>query len=77
MMQALIQRFFEVYPGNEAYYLAIKDGKTKITPGGVKETYEYKRQYQKLNARDYEKHIKGEIYLTLVVFFHLLYDKLI
>ena len=66
MIQALIKRFTEVYPGNEAYYLAIKDGKTKITPGGIKETYEYKRQSQKLNAQDYEKHIKGEIYLTLV-----------
>ena len=49
MIQALIKRFTEVYPGNEAYYLAIKDGKTKITPGGIKETYEYYKTCKKYN----------------------------
>lgn len=66
MSPELIQRFAKAYQCNDIFYIAEKDGKTKITPGGIKQTYDYKRQFQKLNDRDYERHIRGEIYLTLV-----------
>ena len=62
----LLENFFKTYQSNEIYYLAKKRGLTKNTPGGEKELYDYERQYQKLNDRDYERHIRGEIYLTLV-----------
>jgi hypothetical protein len=66
MTSELIQRFAKAYRSNDEFYIATKNGETKNTPGGIKELYEYKRQFQKLNEQDYEDHIKGDKYLTLV-----------
>jgi hypothetical protein len=66
MITELVQRFAKAYQSNDIFYIAEKNGLTKKTPGGTKELYDYTRLFQKLNDQDYEKHIRGEKYLTLV-----------
>lgn len=66
MSPELIQRFAKAYQCNDIFYIAEKNGLTKKTPGGIKELYDYTRRFQKLNHQDFEQHIKGNKYLTLV-----------
>ena len=66
MITELVQRFAKAYQSNDIFYIAEKNGLSKKTPGGTKELYDYTRLFQKLNDHDFEEHLKGNKYLTLV-----------